>query len=361
MDPLTHALLGATAAQAILGRRLGRQAWLPGALGGLLPDADIVIRSTADPLLAIEYHRHFTHAFAFIPVGGVVAASPWLVQRRYRADWRPLLAAATIGCATHGLLDACTNYGTHLLWPFSPLRVAWHWLTTIGPLLTLALLAGLLVAVRRQSRLPAVLSLLFALAYVGVAAWQRERALDLQALIAAARGHPVARAEMFPSVGNPIVWRSVYQSGTTLHSDRLRVLGSAGSHWKPGSTLELLLAADLPPAAAADPRVRRDFARFSYFSDGWAARSDSDASVIGDARYSLSRDSFEPIWGIRFHPGTAAPTEWVDQTARNRVPVSELWREISGTATGYRRLPMSGGVAAGPAARDHSAARPGAG
>jgi len=90
MDPLTHALLGATAAQAALGHRLGRRAWLPGALGGLLPDADILIRSTADPLLAIEYHRHFTHAFAFIPVGGVVAASPWLVQRRYRADWRPL-------------------------------------------------------------------------------------------------------------------------------------------------------------------------------------------------------------------------------------------------------------------------------
>jgi hypothetical protein len=28
MDPLTHALLGATAAQAALGPRLGRQAWL---------------------------------------------------------------------------------------------------------------------------------------------------------------------------------------------------------------------------------------------------------------------------------------------------------------------------------------------
>jgi inner membrane protein len=329
-----------------------RQTASIGALGGLLPDADILIRSSADPLLAIECHRHFTHSFAFIRAGGVLAASPWLVQRRHRADWRPLLAAATIGCATHGLLDACTNYGTHLFWPFSPLRIAWHWLTTIGPLLTLALLAGLLVAVRRQSRLPAVLSLLFALGYVGVAAWQRERALDLQALIAAARGHPVARAEMFPSVGNPVVWRSVYQSGTTLHSDRLRVLGSANSLWKPGSTLELLFASDLPPAAAADVRVQRDFARFSTFSAGWTALADSDQSVIGDARYSLSRDSFEPIWGIRFHPGSATPTEWVDQTARNRVPVGELWREIRGTADGYRALPTAGSVDAVTAARD---------
>jgi inner membrane protein len=101
-------------------------------------------------LLAIEYHRHFTHALAFIPVGGVLAASPWLLQQRHRPDWRPLLVAGTLGYATHGVLDACTNYGTHLLWPFSPVRVAWHWITTIGPLLTLILLVGLVFAVRRQ-------------------------------------------------------------------------------------------------------------------------------------------------------------------------------------------------------------------
>jgi len=86
VDPLTHALLGATAAQAALGSRLGRQAWMLGALGGVLPDADILIRSASDPLLAIEYHRHFTHALAFIPVGGIIAVSPWLLQQRHRPD-----------------------------------------------------------------------------------------------------------------------------------------------------------------------------------------------------------------------------------------------------------------------------------
>jgi membrane-bound metal-dependent hydrolase YbcI (DUF457 family) len=212
MDPLTHALLGATVAQAALGPRLGRRAWLPGALGGVLPDIDILIRSSTDPLLAIEYHRQFTHALVFIPVGGLVAASPWLLQQRYRADWRPLLAAATLGYATHGVLDACTNYGTHLLWPFLPWRVAWHWITTIGPLLTLILLGGLVLALRRQSRTPALLALLLGVGYVGTAAWQRERALAMQAPLAAARGHPVVRAEMFPTVGNPVLWRSVYQS-----------------------------------------------------------------------------------------------------------------------------------------------------
>ena len=338
MDPLTHALLGAATAQAALGPRLGRQAWIIGALGGLLPDADILIKSATDPLLAIEYHRHFTHSFAFIPVGGFLAALPWLAQKRYRPNWRALFTAGCLGYATHGLLDACTNYGTHLLWPFSPLRTSWHWVTTVGPLLTLMLLVGLIFAVRRNARAPAIIALILGLAYIGGAAWQRERALTVQQEIAALRGHSIARAEMFPTVGNPFIWRSSYQSGNTLHTDRIRAVGGDAFRWKPGGTVTLLGAKDRSPAERADPQVRRDFERFSYFSAGWVAHAADDPTVIGDARYSLRTDSFEPIWGVRFHPGSAMPTEWVDRTIKNRIPISALWHEIAGETPGYRPL-----------------------
>lgn len=343
MDPLTHALLGATVAQAALGPRLGRRAWLVGALGGVLPDADILIGSATDPLLAIEYHRQFTHAFAFVPVGGLLTATPWLAQRRHRGDAPAIFAAGCLGYATHGLLDACTNYGTHLLWPFSPLRVAWHWMTTVGPLLTLALLLGLVFAVRGRTRGPAVAALVFALAYVGAAALQRERALDVQAQVAAARGHAVERAEMFPTVGNPFVWRSVYESGKTLYTDRVRMLGDAATRWKTGGTVALVDIADLTPAAQADARVRRDFARFAVFSAGWVARAGDDAEVIGDARYSLRTDAFMPIWGVRFRPGQPQPTEWADRTAQNRIPAGDLWREMTGAMPGYGPAPRAGG------------------
>lgn len=340
MDPLTHALLGATAAHAIVGPRTDRRIWLIGAIGGMLPDADILISSASDPLLAIEYHRHFTHAFVFIPLGGLIAALPWLVKRPRTAnshDSWAILAAATIGYATHGLLDACTNYGTHLLWPFSQMRTAWHWITTIGPLLTLMLLVGLIVATRHRARLPAIIALTFSLAYIGIAALQRERALQVQQPIAASRAHPITRPDMFPTVGNPFIWRSLYQSGSMLYTDRIRVWGDT-SHWKEGSAVALLREQDLPSTAQADPHVRRDFARFNYFSDGWVARATSDPSVIGDARYSLRTDAFEPIWGVRFHPGTAAPTEWVDRTAQNRIPMRILWEEITGKAPGYQAI-----------------------
>ncbi len=49
MDPLTHAVLGASVARVALAKPLGRAAWLPGVAGALLPDVDAFIRSGADP------------------------------------------------------------------------------------------------------------------------------------------------------------------------------------------------------------------------------------------------------------------------------------------------------------------------
>lgn len=352
MDPLTHALLGGCAAQAVLasprrnfvGRQVPdvarRQLWLVGMLGGLLPDLDILIRSGSDPLLAIEYHRHFTHSLVFIPLGGLLAALPWLAFKAQRPRWRLLWLAGMLGYATHGVLDACTNYGTHLLWPFSAERTAWHWITTIGPVLTLMLLAGLVMSVRRRTRAAAASAIALGVLYVGASALQQERAFDAQQDIAAARGHRIARGEVFPTVGNPFVWRSLYESGGVLHTDRLRMMGDM--QWKAGHAVQLVKADALSVNAPAPSRVQTDFARFSYFSDGWVARAVGDSSIIGDARYSLSTERFEPIWGVRFHADAAQPTEWVDRTAQNRVPASALWAEISGQDAAYRPLPDVG-------------------
>ena len=339
MDPLTHGLLGAVAAKAVLGRRLGHPGWMIGAAAGMLPDVDFFIRSDADPLLNIEYHRQFTHSLAAIPFGGLLAALPWLTFRKYREQWRGVLAASLLGYATHGVLDACTTYGTHLAWPFSPSRESWNLMTTIGPLFTLFLLLGLFLAARKQSHAPAVAALALCLAYVGAAAWQRGHAEDALAHIAAGRGHTVDRMEIFPTVGNPLVWRTLYRSGDTLHADRVRVPLSSDAQWKAGPRMAHMDERHLTDAERADPRVRRDFHRFRYFSAGWVTRAPRDASVIADARYSLATDAFEPIWGVRFKPAQPVPTEWVARDRERKIPLGELWQEITGRAEGYRPLP----------------------
>lgn len=347
MDPFTHGLLGAVAARAVLGpqfgRPLGHAGWMIGAAAGMLPDVDFFIRSDADPLLNIEYHRQFTHSLAFAPIGGVIAALPWLTFRKFRIEWRAVLAAGLVGYATHGVLDACTTYGTHLAWPFSPARESWNLMTTIGPLFTLFLLLGLLFglvfAALRRSRAPAFAALALCLAYVGTAGWQREKAEAALERIAAGRGHPVDRAEVFPTVGNPLVWRTLYRSGDTLHADRVRVPLSGEAQWKQGPRMAHLDERDLTADERADPRVQRDFRRFSYFSAGWVTRAPRDASIVADARYSLATDDFEPIWGVRFRPAQPVPTEWVARDRERKIPLGELWQEITGRAEGYRPLP----------------------
>jgi inner membrane protein len=339
MDPLTHGLLGAVAARTVLGPRLGHVGWMIGAAAGMLPDVDFFIRSDADPLLNIEYHRQFTHSLAFAPVGGALAALPWLTFPKLRENWRAVLAAGLVGYATHGVLDACTTYGTHLAWPFSPERESWNLMTTIGPLFTLFLLLGLAFAALRRSRAPAIAALTLCLAYVGAAGWQREKAEAALERIAQGRGHAIDRADIFPTVGNPFVWRTLYRSGDTLHADRVRVPLSGEAQWKQGSRMAHLDERHLTPAERADPRVRRDFNRFSYFSAGWVTRAPRDASVIADARYSLATDDYEPIWGVRFRPAQPVPTEWVARDRERRIPLGELWQEITGRAEGYRPLP----------------------
>lgn len=338
MDPLTQGLIGAAAAQAAFGRRLKR-AWLIGAFGGLIPDLDVLIRSADDPLLAVEYHRHFTHALAFIPAGGAIASLPWLARRRYRADWKPVLGAATLGYATHGLLDACTSYGTQLLWPFSSYRVAWDVVSIIDPVFTLALLAGVAWAALRRSRRPAAVALLFCLAYLFSGMLQRDRALEVQAQIAAQRGHQVERGEVFPTLGNQLVWRSLYQVGEYFYVDRIRVPWLGRPSWTPGARAERVDLHALPPELRDNPRIVADFRRFSWFSGGWTARAPDEPDVIGDVRYSLRTDAFEPIWGVRFSPAENSPTQWVDRTERREISLSGVWAEIIGTHPDYQPLP----------------------
>lgn len=340
MDPVTHALLGSATARVALARPLGRAAFLPGAAGALLPDVDALIRSSADPLLYAEFHRHFTHALAFIPIGGALAALPWLLARRTRPHWKAYLGAATAGYATHGLLDASTTYGTLLFWPFADTRVAWNAISIVDPVFTLVLVLGVALALWRRTMTPAIAALLVCAASLTIGVVQRDRAFDAQRRIAAARGHDRARGAVFPGFGNNLVWRSLYRSGDTQYMDRIRVPWFGNASWSPGPQVSLLRAEELPLEVRTDVRLRRDFARFERFANGWVARAPAEPDIIGDARYSSAVEQFVPVWGIRLTPGAAdEPVEWVDRSRQRRVDPRALWTELRGADPHYRPVP----------------------
>ena len=53
---------------------------LVGAVAGMTADLDVLIRSSADPLLNLEYHRHFSHSLLFVPLGALLKRSPRAAQ-----------------------------------------------------------------------------------------------------------------------------------------------------------------------------------------------------------------------------------------------------------------------------------------
>ena len=75
MDPLTQGVVGAVASQQPASRKTILVATILGFFSGLAPDLDIFIRSDKDPLLALEFHRQFTHSLVFIPIGGLICAA----------------------------------------------------------------------------------------------------------------------------------------------------------------------------------------------------------------------------------------------------------------------------------------------
>lgn len=328
MDSITQGLLGAAAAQAVLARRLGPRTWLYGALGGMAADLDILIRSSADPMVALTWHRHFTHSLAFIPVGGLLCALPWLVRRRPERWW--IAAATTIGYATHGLLDAFTSYGTQLWWPISRARVAWDYVAIIDPIYTLLLVVGVVAARRRASPRPALAALIASTAYLALGGVLHARALTAARKIADERGHALGRVEAFPTIGINFVWRTVYRAGGRIHVDEVRTPWFGATTTRAGESLALAESATLPADVRTDPRTHAAWTTFAWFADGWVGHDATDPRRLVDLRYGLRTGGVEPIWALELRPGAARPVELKQQ----RPPVGEFlalrWREIVG-------------------------------
>ncbi len=141
MDPMTQGVLGASVPQAISHKKHMVAATLFGAISGMSPDLDSLIRSDIDPLLHLEFHRQFSHSLFFIPIGSLICALVfyYLLAKRWEISFKLTYLFCFLGYATHGLLDSCTSYGTQLLWPFSSERFSWNTISIVDPLFTLPL------------------------------------------------------------------------------------------------------------------------------------------------------------------------------------------------------------------------------
>ena len=65
MDSLSQLVLGAAVGEAVLGRKLGNRAVFWGALGGTIPDLDVLSAPFLSELGELTFHRGISHSLFF--------------------------------------------------------------------------------------------------------------------------------------------------------------------------------------------------------------------------------------------------------------------------------------------------------
>ena len=338
MDTLTHGLLGAAASQAFFAKRLPRSAGLIGLVAGMAPDLDLFMGSGSDPVAGMIYHRQFTHSLIFIPLGALLVACLFVWMKPFKGARPAVFAAAVVGYGLHGLLDACTSYGTLLLWPFSNHRVAWDIIAIVDPIFTVALLVGVIWTVVMRHARPARVAVCFAAVYLGFGFWQWNRAVGVQHQLATARGHVIEHNRVLPLPGSLVVWRSVYLAAGDIYVDGVRVPWWKGARVKTGGAARLATFDTIvPPPMAERDDARRVFQVFAWFADGLIAPVDGASSTVGDMRYAAEASGLIPLWGMQFDArGVDGPTRWRPSGSSRMRIVSAIWRALVDDARDYR-------------------------
>lgn len=298
MDILTQGLLGGVLAQSVAKKEETKIATLIGIIAGVLADADIFIYSSNDPLLNIEFHRHFTHSLFFIPFGAAIAMLLLWPFLRKKISLGRLYLFSVMGYSLSGVIDACTSYGTHLFWPLSDERVAFNIISIIDPIFTLILFITLVASLRIKRRPVTRVGLLLAATYMSLGYVQLQRAQDVAVDLIASRGHEATQYIVKPTLANLILWRSVYIHQDRIYVDAIRVGTGSNTKVIKGESLEKFSFSKHLPNIKVSSILYKDIQRFNKFSDGYIAINPKQQNVIGDLRYSMLPNKTAPLWGV---------------------------------------------------------------
>jgi len=207
MDSLTQITLGAAVGEVVLGKKIGNRALLWGAVGGTIPDLDVLGNFFMSEVQSLAFHRGFSHSIVFALLGSLLFG--WLTKKFYESPYHKYIAfggwaifafgillllniilkketihilAFGASCIlyaylilrlaksyiysdqalpdattrewqklffwtifTHPLLDCFTTYGTQLFQPFSNYRVAFNTISVADPLYTVPFLLCVII------------------------------------------------------------------------------------------------------------------------------------------------------------------------------------------------------------------------
>ena len=231
MDSLSQIALGSAVGLMAMGRRTAPwKAALWGAVAGTLPDLDVLI-DHGDPIRNMVLHRAETHALFWLtlfalPFGALVARLSGEWDRWRRWSW-----AMWLVLVTHPLLDGMTVYGTQLGLPFTNHPFGVGSVFIIDPLYTLALIVGVVWALRRGNAGPGwranAAGLALSTLYLGWGVLAQAMVTDTARQALAAQGIRAEHLLVTPTPFNTLLWRVVAVDGVHYH-EGFRSLLDAG-------------------------------------------------------------------------------------------------------------------------------------
>ena len=323
MDPVTQGAFGAIFAQTISEKKKILFGSIVGCCAGLAPDLDIFIRSASDPLLKLEYHRQFTHSLVFIPIGALIVTFFTRIFFKKYLSWGETYFFSLLGFATHGLLDACTSYGTQLLWPFSDERISWNYISVVDPFLTIPVILAIIFAIIMKNKYLTLFGILYILIYLTFGAIQENRAEFVGKFIANLRGHNGKNLTVKPSLGNLFLWKTIYEDSGFYYVDAVRLFANSES-CKGTKIKKLDLFNDFSELDKKSQQYK-DIKRFNWFSQGYLGKR-IDENIITDVRYSAVPNEVDGLWGIRIN-SNKPDSDHIDWVV-NRRNYLEKWKRF---------------------------------
>lgn len=139
MDSLTQIVLGAAVSEVALGRKIGNRALIWGAIGGTIPDLDVLANPFLDDIESLAFHRGITHSIFFS------VAAPFLfgtvVHRLYDSKFHKTRLYKTLVIILNVAMLAGITYGLNYLFRHEG-HPRW-WFLLISVLLAVFLLTRL--------------------------------------------------------------------------------------------------------------------------------------------------------------------------------------------------------------------------
>ena len=128
------------------------------------------------------------------------------------------------------------------------------------------------------------------------------RARNIINQLAEQRNHQIERIFLNPTIGNNILWRSVYKTKEYYYIDAVNVSPFKKNKFYQGSKVGVIDKNNIFSSLSKNSLARNDIKRFAYFSKDYIYLYPYQKNIIADLRYGTLPYDNKSLWGLKIDP-----------------------------------------------------------